>query len=72
VSEEEAANVVGVYRRNAVHFDAERPRSLFERPWLDRLRALLPDGGTLLDIGCGMGEPIARYFIEAGSTRPTG
>jgi cyclopropane fatty-acyl-phospholipid synthase-like methyltransferase len=26
----------------------------------------LPAGGSVLDIGCGSGEPIARHFIEAG------
>ena len=43
-----------------------RGRDLFEKPWLDRFLAFLPPGGTLLDLGCGMGEPIARYFIENG------
>jgi cyclopropane fatty-acyl-phospholipid synthase-like methyltransferase len=23
-------------------------------------------GGSILDLGCGMGEPIARYFIRVG------
>jgi len=26
----------------------------------------LPAGGAILDLGCGSGEPIARYFIAAG------
>ena len=41
-------------------------KSLFERAWLDRFLALLPAGGAILDLGCGSGEPIARYFIAAG------
>ena len=41
-------------------------KSLFERAWLDRFLALLPAGGAMLDLGCGSGEPIARYFIAAG------
>jgi SAM-dependent methyltransferase len=35
------------------------------KPWLDRFLALLP-GGSILDVGCGSAEPIARYFIEKG------
>lgn len=37
-----------------------------ERAWLDRFLANIPAGGRVLDLGCGMGEPIARYLIERG------
>lgn len=63
---DEAAAVIGFYERHARTFDGVRWKNLFERPWLDRFRALLPQGGSILDIGCGSGEPVARYFIEAG------
>lgn len=33
------------------------------KAWLDRFIAPLPRGGTVLDLGCGAGEPIARYLI---------
>lgn len=39
---------------------------LVERQWLDRFTALIPGGGSILDIGCGSGEPIARHLIAAG------
>jgi len=26
----------------------------------------MPQGASILDLGCGSGEPIARYFIEQG------
>jgi len=39
---------------------------LFERPWLDLFAARLPPNGRVLDLGCGMGEPIARHLIERG------
>ena len=58
--------IVGLYEKNAAAFDRMRSRDLFEAPWLERFAALLPPGGTILDIGCGMGEPIARWFIERG------
>jgi SAM-dependent methyltransferase len=47
-------------------FDRDRGRSLWERAWLDRFLGLVPQSGTVLDIGCGMGEPIARFLIDAG------
>lgn len=58
--------IVSLYQRHAAARDKERGKHLFEESWLDRFLALLPQGGTILDLGCGTGEPIARYFIEAG------
>jgi SAM-dependent methyltransferase len=63
---EDADGIIALYERHAQHWDRNRWRNLFERPWLDRFLTLLPTGGSLLDIGCGSGEPIARHFIEAG------
>jgi SAM-dependent methyltransferase len=54
----------GVYERNAEGWDRSRGRKLIERAWLDRFLALVPTGASLLDLGCGAGEPVARYFIE--------
>ena len=64
----EAERVIGLYRRHARSWDEDRGRSLFARPWLDRLLALLPQRAVVLDLGCGSGEPIARYLVEAGCT----
>jgi SAM-dependent methyltransferase len=58
--------VIGFYRRHAGDFDAERLRSQFEKAWLDRFAALVPENGAILDLGCGMGEPIAQYFVARG------
>ncbi len=62
----EADQIIGVYERHAQAYDKVRGRSLFEKSWLDRFLALVPKGGSVLDLGCGMGEPIARYIIESG------
>jgi len=63
---QDSERIIALYERHASAFDKDRYRGLFERGWLDRFRALIPPGGSVLDLGCGMGEPIARYLIEAG------
>lgn len=59
--------IIDLYDRHAAAYDRDRGRGLMERAWLDRFRALLP-GRRVLDVGCGMGEPIARYLLENGLT----
>jgi SAM-dependent methyltransferase len=63
---DEAGNITGLYERHARTFDRLRGRELFERIWLDRFTSYLPQGGAVLDIGCGMGEPIAAHLIGQG------
>jgi SAM-dependent methyltransferase len=58
--------VAATYARVATRFDARRNRSLFERGWLERFLAELPDEPQVLDAGCGAGEPIARHLIDRG------
>jgi cyclopropane fatty-acyl-phospholipid synthase-like methyltransferase len=58
--------IVDLYERHARSFDRDRSRSLQEKAWLDRFLGFVRPSGSVLDIGCGMGEPIARYCIEAG------
>jgi SAM-dependent methyltransferase len=55
-----------LYARHARRFDEARTRSVMELPYLERLTSLVAAPGTVLDVGCGSGEPIARYFIERG------
>ena len=61
-----ADRIIELYSRRAADWDAQRGRDLFEKPWLDRFLSMIPAGGSILDIGCGMGEPIASYFIANG------
>lgn len=58
--------IVDLYERHANEFDKDRGRSLQEKAWLDKFLSHVPPSGCVLDVGCGMGEPIARYLIEAG------
>jgi SAM-dependent methyltransferase len=59
-------DIIDLYERHARDFDRDRSRSLQERAWLDRFLGHVRLSGTVLDIGCGMAEPIARYVLEAG------
>ena len=62
----EAERVIGLYERHALAFDGIRSKHLFEKPWLDRFAANLPTGASVLDIGCGSGEPMAADLIRRG------
>lgn len=60
-----ADQVIGLYERHAKEWVADRQRTSFsERRWLERFVALLPRGRSVLDVGCGSGEPISKYLIE--------
>ena len=54
------------YETHAYAYDQQRTKVFFEKDWLDRFIAHLPADGTVLDIGCGAGVPIAKYLIENG------
>ena len=41
-------------------------RDLRKKAELDRFSDLLPKSAKVLDVGCGAGEPIARYLIGKG------
>ncbi|KRE01004.1 methyltransferase [Bosea sp. Root670] len=58
--------IIDLYQRHAATYDGLRGKTLMEGPWLARFRDLLAPGATILDIGCGTGQPIARHFIEHG------
>lgn len=65
------ASTQGVYQRKAAHYARDRSQALSEKPWLDRFLAALPDRPSLLDLGCGTGQPVAAYLSAKGA-RVTG
>ncbi|MBY6241448.1 trans-aconitate 2-methyltransferase [Methylosinus sp. Sm6] len=61
-----AKNIIGLYRRHALAWTKARGARLVEGAWLDRFCSLLPTAPSVVDIGCGAGEPMARHLIERG------
>ena len=62
----EADRIIDLYQRHAHDWAKDRGSRLLEKSWLDQFLALLPARASLLDVGCGSAEPIARYLIEKG------
>jgi ubiquinone/menaquinone biosynthesis C-methylase UbiE len=56
--------VYKVYDEISDWFDTHRDKSLMEREYLNFIMQAIPPHSSILDLGCGTGEPIARYFIE--------
>lgn len=60
-----ASAIIPLYTRHAATWDRSRGRyPTLELPWLRELSRRLPPGGSVLDLGCGSGFPIANYFAE--------
>lgn len=64
----DADNIVGLYERHAGAWVRARLREghLYERKWLESFCGLIRANGSVLDIGCGAGEPMATYFVGRG------
>ncbi len=58
--------IIGLYEENAAAWDEIRGRELKERQWFAPFTDLLPAGSSILDLGCGSGEPVARHLIDGG------
>ncbi len=60
------SEIIDLYERHAHAYDRDRGRGLQEKDWLDAFLQHVRPAGTVLDVGCGMGEPIARYLLDNG------
>ncbi|MBO6517968.1 MAG: class I SAM-dependent methyltransferase [Bacteroidia bacterium] len=54
--------VLESYNKIADWFDAMRSRHLMEKPYLEYLTNNLKQGASILDLGCGTGEPVLRFL----------
>jgi SAM-dependent methyltransferase len=63
-----SGDAVDFYKRRALDWvDERRGHKVFiEKAWLDRFCALARPGGTILDLGCGPGKPMAAYLLAQG------
>lgn len=59
-------NVCDSYEKIVGWFDEHRSKDLMEKEYLDLIIQSIPAHGTILDLGCGTGEPLAKFFIERG------
>ncbi len=58
--------IAGTYQRQAAAWDQARSRIYFEKPWIDRALQGVPQGGAVLDLGCGAGDPIGCDLVARG------
>ena len=61
-----AERIAEVYEAVAAEFDRARSGRLIERAYHERVLATLPPRSEILDLGCGAGDPVARFYVEAG------
>lgn len=59
-----AEDIIDQYERNAARWDVQRPKVLMEKEWLSSFLQLLGSKPSVLELGPGSGEPIARYLID--------
>ncbi|MDB6177781.1 class I SAM-dependent methyltransferase [Paracoccus sp. Z330] len=62
----QAKHIVGLYRRHAQAWADLRGTVLLERVWLEHFENRMPPPRSVLDIGCGSGDPIGRYLVNQG------
>jgi SAM-dependent methyltransferase len=63
----DAERIIDLYECHAHAYARDRGTKIREqRHWMERFLKLIPPGGSVLDLGCGSGQPIARYLIENG------
>lgn len=57
---------IAVYDKFAEGWDKHRPRLLREKTWLKKFIQSLPSNASVLDVGCGAGEPISKFLVDQG------
>lgn len=69
MSKSYADNILSIYERHAQTWGKRRSKGFLAKAWFDVFIDTLPDQGNecaVLDLGCGIGQPIAAYLAENG------
>lgn len=62
-----AERITGIYERYAREWDADRNGVGWnDRRWHERFIARLPERASVLDLGCGSGNPVGRNLVRNG------
>jgi SAM-dependent methyltransferase len=65
--QELADRIIDHYERHARAWDADRRLTGWnDKPWHDRFIDALPQGASVLDLGCGSGSPVAQHMAGRG------
>ncbi|THD62836.1 MAG: class I SAM-dependent methyltransferase [Bradyrhizobium sp.] len=65
--EDTANRIVAHYERHALSWDADRRAAgWIDQPCIERFLSFLPQGATVLDLGCGGGSPVALHMVARG------
>lgn len=64
--ETDEQKIIQIYEDTANWFDQNRRKSLEEKAYLELLLRNIKSNPSILDVGCGSGEPIAQFLIEKG------
>jgi 2-polyprenyl-3-methyl-5-hydroxy-6-metoxy-1,4-benzoquinol methylase len=62
----EKLSILELYNSHVDWFAKKRNPNLMEKKYLDLVIDHIPKNGSILDIGCGIGAPIAQYFSSLG------
>jgi 2-polyprenyl-3-methyl-5-hydroxy-6-metoxy-1,4-benzoquinol methylase len=63
----QAEQIPEIYERYALEWDADRNNQKWnDKGWHDRFVTCLPEGATVLDLGCGSGVPVAYHLAQHG------
>jgi len=62
-----AHGIIAHYERHARAWDADRRAGAWsDKPYIERFLSHLPQGASVLDLGCGGGDPVARHMVAQG------
>ena len=62
-----ASRIVDHYERHALSWDADRRApGWIDKPFIERFLGCLPQGASVLDLGCGGGSPVALHMVARG------